>query len=154
MSFSRGNMGTMCTLHCVHYQLMWVRIIFYASPTCIRQSTLSSLHHDVCIIGPASWQLHYVISTVSIMYKIFCYCIALAVQSYLSRMHHSHGHWAHASRIILFNLINSLSKNVLEQKKLTLISFLSRFTTRLRNWFFHNLDPLFSTKSCYMLVLE
>ena len=121
-----------CTLHCVHHQLMWVHIILYASPTCIRQRTLSSLHHDVCIIGPASWQLHCVISTISFVYKIFCYCIAPALQSYISRMHHSHGHRAYASRIILFNLINSLSKNVLEQK-LTMISFLSRFTTRLRH---------------------
>ena len=99
---------------------MWVRIILYASPTCIRQRTLSSWHHDVCIIGPA-------------------------LQSYISRMHHSHGHRAYASRIIMFNLINSLSKNVLEQK-LTLISFLSRFTTRLRPWFSQNLGPLFFTK--------
>ena len=132
---------------------MWVRIILYASPTCIRQRTLSSLHHDVCIIGPALWQLHCVISTISFVYKIFRYCIAPALQSYISRMHHSHGHRAYASRIILFNLINSLSKNDLEQK-LTLISFLSRFTTRLRNCFFQDLDPLFYAKSCYMLVLE
>ena len=124
-------MGTICALHCVHHQLMWVRIILYASPTCIRQRTLSSLHHDVCIIGPTLWQLHCVISTISIVYKIFHYYIAPALQSYISRMRHSHGHRAYASRIILFNLINSLSKNVLEQK-LTLISFLSRFTTRLR----------------------
>ena len=113
-------MGTICALHCVHHQLMWVRIILYASPTCIRQRTLSSLHHDVCIIGPA-------------------------LPSYISRMHHSHGHQAYASRIIMFNLINGLSKNVLEQK-LTLISFLSRFTTRLRPWFYQNLGPLFFTK--------
>jgi len=138
-------MGTICALHCVHHQLMWVRIILYASPTCICQRTLSSLHHDVCIIGPASWQLHCVISTISIMYKIFCYCIAPALRSYISRMPHSHGHRAYASRIILFNLINSLSKNVLEQK-LTLISFLSRFTTRLRPWFSQYLGPLFFTK--------
>ena len=124
---------------------MWVRVILYASPTCIRQRTLSSLHHDACIIGPASWQLHCVISTISFVYKIFCYCIAPALQSYISRMHHSHGHRAYASRIILFNLINSLSKNVLEQK-LTLISFLSRFTTRLRPWFSQNLGPLFFIK--------
>ena len=103
----------------------------YAFHTCIRQRTLSSLHHDVCIIGPASWQLHCVISTISIVYKTFHHCITPALQSYISRMHHSHGHRAYASRIILFNLINSLSKNVLEQK-LTLISCLSRFTTSLR----------------------
>ena len=132
-------MGTICALHCVHHQLMWVRIILYASPTCIHQRTLSSLHRDVCIIGPALWQLHCVISTISFMYKIFRYCIAPALQSYISRMHHSHGHRAYASRIILFKLINSFSKNVLEQK-LSLISFLSRFTTRLRHWFFQNLD--------------
>ena len=107
-------MGTICALHCVHHQLMWVRIILYASPTCIPQRTLSSLHHDVCIIGPA-------------------------LQSYISRVHHSHGHRAYASRIILFKLINSFSKNVLKQK-LTLISCLSRFTTRLRPWFYQNLD--------------
>src|SRR6185295_14552324 len=113
----------------------------------------SSLHQSVCKIGSASWQLHCVISTISIVYKIFHYYIAPALQSYISRMRHSHGHRAYASRIILFNLINSLSKNVLEQK-LTLISFLSRFTTRLRNCFFQDLDPLFSAKSCYMFVLE
>ena len=96
MSFSRGNMGTICALHCVH-QLMWVRIILYASPTCIRQRTLSSLHHDVCKIGSASWQLHCVISTISIVYKIFRYCIAPALQSYILRMRHSHGHRAYAS---------------------------------------------------------
>jgi len=145
MSFSRGKMGMVCTLHCVHHQLMGVRIILYASPTCIRQRTLSSLHHDVCIFGPASWQLHCVISTISIMYKIFRYCIAPALQSSISRMHHSHGHRAYASRIIMFNLINSLRKNVLEQK-LTLISFLSGFTTKLRPWFYQNLGPLFFTK--------
>ena len=82
----------------------------------------SSLHQSVCKIGSASWQLHCVISTISIVYKIFRYCIAPTLQSYISRMHHSHGHRAYASRIILFNLINSLSKNVLEQK-LTLLSF-------------------------------
>ena len=113
----------------------------------------SSLHHGVCIIGPASWQLYHVISTISMAHKTFCHCIATALQSYISRVHHSHGHRAYASRIIPFNLIDSLSKNVLEQK-LTLISFLSRFTTRLRNCFFQDLDPLFSAKSCYMLVLE
>ena len=105
----------------------------------------SSLHQSVCKFRSASWQLHCVISTISIVYKIFRYCIAPALQSYISRMHHSHGHRAYASRIILFNLINSLSKNVLEQK-LTLISFLSRFTTRLRPWFYQNLGPLFFTK--------
>ena len=105
----------------------------------------SSLHHSVCKIESASWQLHCVISTISIMYKIFCYCIAPALQSYISRMHYSLGHRAYASRIIPFNLINGLSKSVLEQK-LTLISFLSRFTTRLRHWFFQNLGPLFFTK--------
>ena len=131
MSFSRENMGTICALHCVHHQLMWVRIILYASPTCIHQRTLSSLHHDVCIIGPASCQLHRVISTISMAHKTFRHCIAPALQSYISRMHHSHGHRVYASRIILFNLINSLSKNVLKQK-LSLISFLSRFTTRLK----------------------
>ena len=89
----------------------------------------SSLHQSVCKIGSASWQLHRVISTISIVYKTFRHCITPALQSYISRMHHSHGHRAYASRIILFNLIYSLSKNVLEQK-LTLISFLSRFTTR------------------------
>ena len=128
----------------------------YASHTCIYQE-----HHYHCSIvyaklgqqiGSASWQLHRVISTISIAHKIFCHCIAPALQSYISRMHHSHGHQAYASRIILFNLINSLSKNVLEQK-LTLISFLSRFTTRLRNCFFQDLDPLFFAKSYYMLVL-
>ena len=122
MSFSRGKMGMVCILHYVHHQLMWIRIILYASTACICQRTLSSLHHDVCIIGPASWQLHCVISTISIVYKIFHYYIAPALQSYISRMRHSHGHRAYASRIILFNLINSLSKNVLEQK-LTLLSF-------------------------------
>ena len=106
---------------------------------------LSSLHHSVCKIESASWQLHHVISTISIAYKTFRHCIAPSLQSYISRMHHSHGHQAYASRIIPFNLINSLSKNVLEQK-LTLISFLSRFTTRLRHWFFQNLGPLFFTK--------
>ena len=146
-------MGTICALHCVHHQLMWVRIILYASPTCIRQRTLSSLHHDVCIIGPASWQLHHVIFTISFAWEKFHHCIALALQSYISRVHHSHGHRAYASCIIPSNLINSLSKNVLEQK-LTLIYFLSRFTTRLRNCFFQDLDPLFSAKSCYMLILE
>ena len=79
------------------------------------------------------------------VYKTFRHCIAPALQSYISRMHHSHGLRAYASRIIPFNLINSLSKNVLEQK-LTLISFLSRFTTRLRPWFSQNLGPLFFTK--------
>ena len=137
----------------VHHQLMCVRIILYASPICIHQRTLSSVHHDVCIIGPASWQLHHVIFTISFAWEKFHHCIALALQSYISRVHQCHGHRAYASRIILFNIINSLSKNVLEQK-LTLISFLSRFTTRWRNWFFQNLDPLFSAKSCYMLVLE
>ena len=112
----------------------------------------SSLHHSVCKIESASWQLHRVISTISIVYKKFHHCIAPALQSYISRIHHSHGHRAYASRIILFNLINSLSKNVLEQK-LTMISFLSRFTTRLRNCFFQDLDPLFFAKSYYMLVL-
>ena len=105
----------------------------------------ASLTHGVCIIRSASWKLHCVVSTISIVYKIFRYCIAPALQTYISRMHHSHGHRAYASRIILFNLINSLSKNVLEQK-LTLTSFLSRFTTRLRHWFFQNLGPLFFTK--------
>ena len=104
----------------------------YAFHTCIHQE-----HHHRCIrvyakIGSASWLLHCVISTISIVYKIFHYYIAPALQSYISRMRHSHGHRAYASRIILFNLINSLSKNVLEQK-LTLMSFLSRFTTRLRH---------------------
>ena len=112
-----------------------------------------SLQHSVSKIGSVSWQLHRVISTISIAHKIFCHCIAPALQSYISRMHHSHGHRAYASRIIRFNLINSLSKNVLDQK-LTLISFPSRFTTRLRNCFLQDLDPLFSAKSCYMLVLE
>ena len=137
----------------VHHQLMCVRIIFYASPICIHQRTLSLVHHDVCIIGPAAWQLHHVIFTISFAWEKFHHCIALALQSYVSRVHHSYGLRTYASRIILFNLINSLSKNVLEQK-LTLISFLFRFTTRLRNWFFQDLDPLFSAKSCYMLVLE
>jgi len=105
----------------------------------------SSLHHSVCKIESASWQVHCVISTISFVYKIFCYCIAPALQSYISRMHHSHGRRAYASRIILFTLINSLSKNVLEQK-ITLIFFLSRFTTRLRPWFSQNLGPLFFTK--------
>ena len=105
----------------------------------------ASLTHGVCIIRSASWKLHCVISTISIVYKIFCYYIAPALQSYISRMRHSHGHRAYASRILLFNLINSLSKDILEQK-LTLISFLSRFTTRLRPWFFQNLGPLFFTK--------
>ena len=114
---------------------------------------LSSLHHSVCKIGSASWQLHQVISTISIAHKTFRHCIALALQSYTSRMHHYHGHRAYASRIILFNLINNLSKNVLEQK-LTLISFLSRFTTRLRPLFYQNLGPLFFAKSYCMLVLE
>ena len=113
----------------------------------------SSLHHSVCKIGSASWQLHHVIFTISFAWEKFHHCIALALQSYISRVHHSHGHRAYASRIIPFNIINSLSKNVFEQK-LTLISFLSRFTTRLRNCFFQDLDPLFYAKSCYMLVLE
>ena len=104
----------------------------YVFHTCIHQE-----HHFRCIIvyakfESASWQLHCVISTISFVYKIFRYCIAPALQAYISRMHHSHGHRAYASRIILFNSINSLSKNVLEQK-LTLMSFLSRFTTRLRH---------------------
>jgi len=115
--------------------------------------TSSSLHHSVCKIGSASWQLHRDISTISIAHKTFRHCITPALQSYISRVHHFHGHQAYASRIIPFNLINSLSKNVLEQK-LTLISFLSRFTIRLRNCFFQDLDPLFSAKSCYMLLLE
>ena len=113
----------------------------------------SSLHHSLCKIESASWQLHRVISTISMTHKTFYHCIAPALQSYISRVHHSHGHRAYASRIIPFNLINSLSKNVLEQK-LSLISFLSRFKTRLRNCLFQDLDPLFSAKSCYMLVLE
>jgi len=90
-------------------------------------------------------KLHCVICTISVAQGTFHYCIAPALQSYLSRMHHSHGHRAYASRIILFNLINSLSKNVLEQK-LTLISCLSRFTTSLRPWFYQNLGPLFFAK--------
>ena len=137
----------------VHHQLMCVRIILYASPTCIRQRTLSSLHHGVCIIRSASWKLHCVMYTISVAQGTFHHCIAPPLQSYISRMHHSHGHWAYASRLMPFNLINSLSKNVFEQK-LTLIAFLSRFTTRLRHWFFQDLDSLFSAKSCYMLVLE
>jgi len=113
----------------------------------------ASLHHSVCknwvsIMAIASCHIHHFIRM-----EKFHHCIALALQSYISRVHHSHGHRAYASRIIPSNLINSLSKNVLEQK-LTLIYFLSRFTTRLRNCFFQDLDPLFSAKSCYMLVLE
>ena len=103
------------------------------------------VHHSVCKIESASWRLHRVISTISMAHKTFRHCIAPALQSYISRMHHSHCHRAYASRIILFNSINSLSKNVLEQK-LTLMSFLSRFTTRLRPWFSHNLGHLFFTK--------
>ena len=76
----------------------------------------SSLHHSVCKIESASWQLHRVISTISIAHKTFRLCIAPALQSYISRVHHYNGHRAYASRIIPFNLINSLSKNVLEQK--------------------------------------
>ena len=96
---------------------------------CIMMSASLVQHHGNCIMSYSPFHSH----------GKFHHCIALAVQSYISRMHHSHGHWAHASRIILFNLINSLSKNVLEQK-LTLISFLSRFTTRLRPWFYQNID--------------
>ena len=134
-------MGTICALRCVHHQLTLVGIMLMHFHTCIHLEH----HQSVCKFRSASWQLHCVISTVSIVYKIFRYCIAPALQSYISRMHHSHGHRAYASRIILFNLINSLSKNVLEQK-LPLISILSRFTTRLRPWFFQNLGPLFFTK--------
>jgi len=137
-------MGTVCALRYVHH-----KFFICASCLCISYMHLSrassSLHHSVCKIESASWQLHRVISTISIVYKTFRHCIAPALQSYISRMHHSHGHRAYASRIILFNLINSLSKNVLEQK-LTLISFLSRFTTRLRPWFSQYLGPLFFTK--------
>ena len=89
----------------------------YAFYTCIRQE-----HHHLCKFESASWQLYHVISTISFAYKTFRHYIASALQSYISRMHHSHGHRAYASRIILFNLINSLSKNVLKQK-LTLLSF-------------------------------
>ena len=104
----------------------------YASHTCVRQE-----HQHRCIIvyakiESASWQLHRVISTISMAHKTFYHFIAPTLQSLISRVHHSHGHRAYASRIILFNLINRLSKSVLDQK-LTLISFLSRFNTRLRN---------------------
>ena len=126
-----------------------INLSIYASCLCISymhpSRASSSLHHSVCKIESASWRLHRVISTISMVHKTFRHCIAPALQSYISRMHHSHGHRAYASRIILFNLINSLSKNVLVQK-LTLISFLSRFTTRLRPWFFQNLGPLFFIK--------
>ena len=105
----------------------------------------ASLTHGVCIIRSASWKLHCVICTISVAQGTFHHCIAPPLQSYISRMHHSHGHRAYASRILLFNLINSLSKNILEQR-LTLISFLSRFTTRLRPWFSQNWGPLFFTK--------
>ena len=141
----------------MHCAVCIINSSLWASCLCISymhpSRASSSLHQSVCKIGSASWQLHCVISTISFVYKIFCYYIAPSLQSYISRMHHSHGHRAYTSRIILFNLINCLSKNVLEQK-LTLISFLSRFTTRLRNCFFQDLDPLFSAKSCYRLELE
>ena len=140
-----------------HCTMCIINLSICASCLCISymhsSRASSSLHHSVCKIESASWQVHHVISTISMAHKTFCHCIAPALQSYVSRVHHHQGHWAYAFRIIPFNLINSLSKNVFEQK-LTLISFLSRFTTRLRNWFFQNLDPLFSAKSCYMLVLE
>ena len=144
-------MGTVCALHCVHHQLIHMCIMLvYLIHAYIKSIIIASwcLHHWSSIMAIASCQIHLFIR----MGK-FHHCIALALQSYISRVHHSHGHRAYASRIIPFNLINSLSKNVLEQK-LTLISFLSRITTRLRNWFFQDLDPLFSAKSCYMLVLE
>ena len=80
-----------CALHCVHHQLMWVRIILYASPTCICQRTLSSLHPDVCIIGPALWQLHCVICTISVAQGTFHHFIAPPLQSYILWVHHYHG---------------------------------------------------------------
>ena len=110
---------------------------------CIMMSASLVQHHGNCIMSYSPFYSH----------GKFHHCIAPTLQSYISRLHHYHGHCAYASRIIPFNIINSLSKNVFEQK-LTLISFLSRFTTRLRNWFFHNLDHIFSAKSYYMLVLE
>ena len=89
---------------------------------CVMMSASLVQHDGNCIMSYSPFHSH----------RKFHHCIAPALQSYISRMHHSHGHRAYASRIIPFNLINSLSKNVLEQK-LTLISFLSRFITRLRN---------------------
>ena len=144
MTFSRGKIGTVYAFHCVHHQLIHMCIMLMHFIHASVKSIII-IASDVCKIGSASWQLHRVISPIFIAHKTFRYCIALALQSYISRVHHSHGHRAYASRIILFNLINSLSKNVLEQK-LTLISFLSRFTTRLRPWFYQNLGPLFFTK--------
>ena len=109
---------------------------------CIMMSASLVQHHGNCIMSYSPFHSH----------GKFHHCIASALQSYISRMHHSHGHRAYASRIILFNLINSLSKIVLEQKP-TLISILSRFTTKLRPWFYQNLGPLFFARSYYMLVL-
>ena len=81
----------------------------------------SSLHQSVCKIGSASWQLHRIISTISMAQKTFCHCIVPALQSYISRVHHSHGHRAYASRICYRHKLTGLiygpkSKLGLEQK--------------------------------------
>ena len=136
----------MCINSCVYASCFMPLIHAYIKEYChhcIMMSASLVQHHGNCIMSYSPFHSH----------GKFHHCIALAVQSFISRMHHYHGHRAYASRIIPFNLINSLSKNDLEQK-LTLISFLSRFTARLRNYFFQDLDPLFSAKSYYMLLLE
>ena len=124
-------------MHLIHASVKSISIV---ASQCMQKL---SQHHGNCIMSYSPFHSH----------RKFHHCIAPALQSYISRVHHSHGHRVYASRIIPINLINSLSKNVLEQK-LTLISFLSRLTTILRNCFFQDLDPLFPAKSCYMLVLE
>ena len=137
----------MCIINsCVYVSYLMPLLHAYVKAHCHRCIMMSASlvqHHGNCIMSYSPFHSH----------GKFHHCIAPALQSYISRVHHYHGYRAYASRIIPFNLINSLSKNVLEQK-LTLISFLSRFTTRLRNCFFQDLDPLFSAKSCYRLELE
>ena len=81
----------------------------------------SSLYQSVCKIGSASWQLHHVIFTISFAWEKFHHYIALALQSYISRVHHSHGHRAYASRICYRHKLTGLiygpkSKLGLEQK--------------------------------------
>ena len=93
----------------------------YVHHTCVSHTCIRQEHHHRCIKVYANLGQHcgnciMSYSPFHFAWEKFHHCIALALQSYISRVHHSHGHRAYASRIIPFNLINSLSKNVLEQK--------------------------------------
>ena len=79
MSFNCGKIGTVCALQYVHHQLS-----ICASCLCISymhtSRTSSSLHHDVCIIGPASRQMHHVTYTISFAWRSSSlHCIGPAI---------------------------------------------------------------------------